>query len=708
MKLLNSLLIILFFALNLNAQIYPISLESRVQNSSIIVKAKLKSKHSYWDQYHANIYTLNVMEISAFLKGNKNQKELAIITEGGIIGNQAQKSYPETNIIPNTEYVLFLESENFEVDHKIYRTQFPNTIQCKAVARIQGALPFQNNKYYDAFSDPQTEADLFEKIQRIVGQEILQPDGSPYVAIEKESENGNNDRLVVDITSIEDGAAGSGPFYAGTIDTDKELIIKGTGFGGTRGSSKVEFDWADDGGMSLIQPPVTSDYVSWSDIEIRVKVPAYGGTGDVKVTAGGSSDTEPITIDWAIIPVNNTFYNWSSSSRNRVELVDTNDVGGYTFEYSTVGGFSGNADAEAAFERALSTWRCDSEVHFDVDDSGTGTGFAIDGVCIVMFAGGLGGALGVASSRYFAIATGSCDMEDTFWHLSEVDLRFDSGTSWYYGSGSCGGSQYDFESVALHEIGHGHGLGHVIDDTKVMHYSIGTCDDSGNIRRTLSSAESAAGVHKMAHSVLSNCITSPSPMIAVPEEACSLMPLPIELISFDGKLIDEAVELNWQSATEINNEYFTLERSLDGRNYETIAIVKGQGTSFETHSYQYFDNNPSLGVNYYRLTQTDFDGTFEVFDQIVAVKFVGDINAEIRPNPVHQDDFQLIYNSNHDGDLDVEIYSVTGQLLYKEVYKTNKALNHFDISLSGLSNGIYIVKTNQNNFVENIRFVKAN
>ncbi len=184
--------------------------------------------------------------------------------------------------------------------------------------------------------------------------------------------------------------------------------------------------------------------------------------------------------------------------------------------------------------------------------------------------------------------------------------------------------------------------------------------------------------------------------------------LPIELIAFDGKRLNEAVELNWQTATEINNDYFTLERSVDGRNFETIAIVKGQGTTYEEQAYEYLDRDPALGLNYYRLTQTDFDGSFEVFDKIVVIDYVSDINVEVRPNPVEQDHFQLVYNASQSGDLQVEIYNVTGKLLYREDFRTIRNLNYFDISFAGLSNGIYIVKTNQNNFIENTRFVKAN
>lgn len=699
-------LIMLFVFVNINAQIYPVSLESRIINSSTIAIARLKSKHSYWDQNHHNIYTLNVMEAKAYLNGNNNQTEIAIITEGGIVENQAQLTCPETDIIPETDYILFLEAENHEVDDKRYRSSFPNTVQCRAVAPIQGALPFQDGKYHDVFdANPKSEAALLEQIERITGVRAYQPTGNHYLARQHdECINQNNERLTVVITSIEDGNAGSGPYFAGTIDTGKELIIHGSGFESTRGTGKVEFDNADDGGATFTPLPNTSDYISWSDTEIRVKVHENGGTGLIKVTAnGGSSDTEPITIDWALNPANHIFYNWPSAWRNQIEFVDTNGNGGYTFHYSTVGGFSGNSDATAAFERALTTWRCDSGINFEISESNTSAGFADDNISAIMFAS-IGGALGTTTTRVHAIASEACDMVDTHWHVREIDFRFSSTTSWFYGDGSCTSSQYDFESVALHELGHAHDLGHVIDNTGLMHFSIGTCNNANNIRRTLSATDSEAAAYVMTYSTNTNCIESPSPMTPVPLESCSL--LPVELIKFSGKPVDDAVILNWQTATETNNDFFTLERSFDGRNYETIAIVKGKGTTHQIQFYEFVDHSPALGVNYYRLKQTDFDGTFEIFDQIVAVDFVEGVKAEVRPNPVNQDYFQLVFNSSGGDDLVVEIYSVAGKLLYKEIFNTDKDLNYLDVALPGLSNGIYILKASQNNFVENIRFVK--
>jgi len=92
--------------------------------------------------------------------------------------------------------------------------------------------------------------------------------------------------------------------------------------------------------------------------------------------------------------------------------------------------------------------------------------------------------------------------------------------------------------------------------------------------------------------------------------------LPISLIKFDVKQKNELIELQWSTATEINNNYFTLERSIDGNNWEILAYVEGAGDSNYQIDYDYTDEYPYHGISYYRLKQTDFDGKFEYFTPV--------------------------------------------------------------------------------------------
>lgn len=85
--------------------------------------------------------------------------------------------------------------------------------------------------------------------------------------------------------------------------------------------------------------------------------------------------------------------------------------------------------------------------------------------------------------------------------------------------------------------------------------------------------------------------------------------LPIALTGFTAELYNTQVELNWITATELNNDYFEVQRSADGQQFETIEYVSGSGTTTTTHVYHTRDPFPLNGVSYYRLKQVDFNGT---------------------------------------------------------------------------------------------------
>lgn len=121
-------------------------------------------------------------------------------------------------------------------------------------------------------------------------------------------------------------------------------------------------------------------------------------------------------------------------------------------------------------------------------------------------------------------------------------------------------------------------------------------------------------------------------------------PLPVELLYFDGRLNkNKKVDLTWATASEINNDYFNIERSQDGKNWETIDRVEGAGNSNQKLNYQTKDSNPYEGVSYYRLKQTDFDGSFE-YSNIVSINYELDRELVKRINTAGQE-----VNENYSG-----------------------------------------------------------
>ncbi|MDA3910459.1 MAG: T9SS type A sorting domain-containing protein [Bacteroidales bacterium] len=108
--------------------------------------------------------------------------------------------------------------------------------------------------------------------------------------------------------------------------------------------------------------------------------------------------------------------------------------------------------------------------------------------------------------------------------------------------------------------------------------------------------------------------------------------LPVELIHFSAKEAQDAIKLEWITASEKNNDFFALERSFDGIDFTTIDIIPGNGNSNTTINYDFLDKSPVNGMNYYRLKQTDFDGKFE-YSEVIYSEFNSKPTINIFPNP---------------------------------------------------------------------------
>lgn len=156
--------------------------------------------------------------------------------------------------------------------------------------------------------------------------------------------------------------------------------------------------------------------------------------------------------------------------------------------------------------------------------------------------------------------------------------------------------------------------------------------------------------------------------------------LPIELIDFSATKIDNSVLLEWMTASELNSDYFELERARDGLHFETIATVNGAGNSNSVLEYSYLDLSPSFGTNYYRLKQTDFDGEFSVSD-IEVVRMESD-EITIYPNPTSG----LLIIENHADLKRVSVADVNGKVL--QIFNNNFQ----SIDISELISGIYFLR----------------
>jgi hypothetical protein len=163
--------------------------------------------------------------------------------------------------------------------------------------------------------------------------------------------------------------------------------------------------------------------------------------------------------------------------------------------------------------------------------------------------------------------------------------------------------------------------------------------------------------------------------------------LPITLLSFNALVENQKVVTRWNTASEINNDYFTVERTTDGLNYEIVAKVQGAGNSTELHTYVALDENPPQGRSYYRLRQTDYDGTTVTFPQKSI--FLNDVRLKAF---IRQDQLNVSFYSPSISDLSVELFQVSGNRIFSKAESLKEGENTFSYPLHELSQGLYILK----------------
>ena len=170
--------------------------------------------------------------------------------------------------------------------------------------------------------------------------------------------------------------------------------------------------------------------------------------------------------------------------------------------------------------------------------------------------------------------------------------------------------------------------------------------------------------------------------------------LPIELEYFNASYSpsSNSVVLTWATASEIDNDYFNVERSNDGITFETVATVQANGNSTSEIRYSAIDENPKLGYNFYRLKQVDFDGQYAL-SNIEPINIVSDNYhmLSIAPNPSNGLT-EVLYNAYSKEDVQVTITDYNGTNVLETSFKTILGSNRFKIDMSGNAKGVYIVK----------------
>ena len=166
---------------------------------------------------------------------------------------------------------------------------------------------------------------------------------------------------------------------------------------------------------------------------------------------------------------------------------------------------------------------------------------------------------------------------------------------------------------------------------------------------------------------------------------------PVELIDFSGEYRQGAVQLTWATANELNNSHFIIEKAQNGRDFTQLATVGGAGTSTQTLNYHYTDMQPFEDINYYRLKQIDFDGSYS-YSSILTVTTKGFGTTMTVNTDYGQSEINVAISSAEAGSGKLQVLNAAGQMLYSTDMEIISGTRNINIPLQNLTSGIYFVR----------------
>ncbi len=167
-------------------------------------------------------------------------------------------------------------------------------------------------------------------------------------------------------------------------------------------------------------------------------------------------------------------------------------------------------------------------------------------------------------------------------------------------------------------------------------------------------------------------------------------PMPVELLYFRVQSLASSIYVEWATASESNNDYYSIERSNDGTNWESISLINGAGNSNNVSTYSFSDFSPFIGIAYYRLKQTDFDGKYEYFSPVGAF-FQNTL-----------DDAKIINSYFKNGNLNlwvnvlisdgiINIYDLNGRIIHSERVVKSDFTQNLSIDLSNYNGALLLI-----------------
>ena len=469
--------------------LYPVSMDEKVEQSTLIAEGTVLSQYSFWNPSHTLIFTSNKVKLHKIFKGRMQESEIEVVTQGGTVGTDVL-DVSETAILAVGETGVF-----FCFPHQLgLRDPRSQKMLWDIYSSAQGFLRYDvQEKIADApFA-------RFQSISNKLYPTLVQKTGRNYEVKDPGFDIGNfgapgsNNLLGISSFSPTNVVAG-----ATANPTLNLLTIEGTDFGNPAGSAAIIFDDANNGtggtGFTVLYNDVL--VVSWTNTQIKVRVPSRAGTGTFSVrdeTGTIVNSPAPLTILYSVLAAGFTGYT------AQYNLMNDDGLGGYSILYSTSRAGDGiNLDespTKATFQRALNTWK--QIAGFNVTEAGTTTTQQInpaDGLNVIMFdntnTGNAPLAAGVLAVCYSFASTctpvGSTAVRKTEFDIVIRNTAVSTGST-SFENGPCYPTNpaIDMETVILHELGHAINLGHINDDyqyagggyvninpAKLMHYAV--------------------------------------------------------------------------------------------------------------------------------------------------------------------------------------------------------------------------------------------
>ncbi|HOZ51422.1 MAG TPA: T9SS type A sorting domain-containing protein [Chitinophagaceae bacterium] len=208
------------------------------------------------------------------------------------------------------------------------------------------------------------------------------------------------------------------------------------------------------------------------------------------------------------------------------------------------------------------------------------------------------------------------------------------------------------------------------------------------------SIPSASSCFRCIISCTASGISDTSNVVCAP---CAALQLPLERIELKGKKSLTGIQLNWiTNGNYLEGDYYYVERSYNGIEFEKISISNLISLDeIEENKTTYFeDKMPNTGDNYYRIIYVDIEKN-KTHSNIVKMVFQKELNIEVSPNPTNNI-FNIICSADHEEDLVIELYDLTGRKTISTIYKLQKGTNNFYVDISAIPNGFYNLKCTSN------------